>query len=44
VVGAGADIRSCRLHGSLVGDHAVLHGVQGSVNVGDFCEVRVASA
>lgn len=40
IVGAGARLTNCRLHGSLVGDRAKLDGVAGVANVGDDSEVR----
>lgn len=39
IVGAGTTIEGCDLHDSLVGDHAVLRGVRGSVSVGDHSEI-----
>ena len=40
IVGAHARIEHATLAGSLVGDHAVVTGVKGTVNVGDHSEVR----
>lgn len=40
IVGEGVAIEDCDLHDSLVGDHATLRGVRGSVNVGDHSEIR----
>lgn len=44
VIGAGAEIRHCRLTDSLVGDRAVIRGLSGSLNVGDFCEIQGTEA
>jgi len=40
IVGEGSTIRDCDLHDSLVGDHVLLEGISGSVNVGDHSEIR----
>ncbi len=42
VVGAGAEIRDCRLRESLIGERAVVNGLIGSVNIGDWCEIATA--
>ena len=39
IIGANASIEDCELHDSIVGDHATVRGVSGSVNVGDHSEV-----
>ena len=41
VIGEKADIANSSLHSSFIGDATVVHGVQGSVNVGDQSEVRI---
>ena len=43
VVGSGTTISHCRLAMSLIGDHAVVEGVDGSASVGDYAEVRGAT-
>ncbi len=40
IVGASTVIEDCDLWDSLVGDHVVLKGVRGSVNIGDHSEVH----
>jgi glucose-1-phosphate thymidylyltransferase len=42
IIGDKARISASRLAGSLVGDEAVLSGVNGTVSVGDHADVRVA--
>ncbi|MGH7539562.1 MAG: sugar phosphate nucleotidyltransferase, partial [Gemmatimonadota bacterium] len=39
IVGEHTEIESCDLHASIVGDHARLRGVRGSVSVGDHSVV-----
>ncbi|MFO7610585.1 MAG: sugar phosphate nucleotidyltransferase [Candidatus Krumholzibacteriia bacterium] len=39
VIGEHSRLEDCRLAGSLVGDHCVLRGASGSVNVGDYSEI-----
>ncbi len=39
VIGAGTRLHHCHLHDSLVGESCKLHGVDGTVNVGDFTEI-----
>ena len=39
VVGAGSSLDGCDLHDSLVGNEVMLHGVKGTVNVGDHSTV-----
>jgi len=39
IVGAGVVLEDCELSSSLVGDHARLHGLRGSVSLGDHAEV-----
>jgi glucose-1-phosphate thymidylyltransferase len=41
VIGAGSVLRRCRLEASLVGEQCRLEGIEGTVNVGDFCELTV---
>jgi len=41
IVGAQSRLTRCRLHDAIVGDHVTLHGVRGSVTVGDHSEVRL---
>ena len=43
LVGEDAVVADCRLERSLVGDHAVLRGIEGRVNVGDHGEVSARS-
>ncbi|MEP6778354.1 MAG: nucleotidyltransferase, partial [Gemmatimonadaceae bacterium] len=40
VIGENANIENSKLHDSFIGDGAVVHGVNGAVNVGDQSEVR----
>ena len=40
VIGDKANIQHARLHDSFIGDATVIHGVSGSMNVGDQSEVR----
>lgn len=40
IVGAGSEIVGCDLSQSLVGDHAEVRGVRGTVSLGDHSEVR----
>ena len=40
VIGANAQVLNSKLKSSLVGDHAVLDGVEGQANVGDHAEIR----
>jgi glucose-1-phosphate thymidylyltransferase len=44
IVGANARIVQSTLRNSLVGDDAVLEGIEGEVTVGDHSEVRVSRA
>ena len=44
VIGANAQVLNSKLKSSLVGDHAVLDGVEGQANVGDHSEVRAGRA
>lgn len=39
VIGARSVLRNSRLHSSLVGEHCRVEGVEGAVNIGDFCEL-----
>ncbi len=39
VIGAGSVLRHCRLDESLIGEHCHLDGIEGSLNVGDHCEL-----
>jgi glucose-1-phosphate thymidylyltransferase len=41
VIGAESVLRNCRLAGSLIGEHCCVEGVEGAVNIGDFCELSV---
>jgi glucose-1-phosphate thymidylyltransferase len=43
IVGEGADLKDCRLRDSLVGEHCRLRGVDGSINVGDYGELRIGT-
>lgn len=43
VVGAGARVSGCRLRESLVGEFAVVTGIDGVVNVGDYSEVTAVT-
>ena len=40
IIGSCVTITGCALSTSMIGDHAVIEGVTGSVSVGDHCEVR----
>ncbi|MFO7586914.1 MAG: sugar phosphate nucleotidyltransferase [Gemmatimonadota bacterium] len=42
IVGAGTVLEDCDLVSSLVGDHATLRGLRGSVSLGDHAEVDAA--
>ena len=44
IVGEQAKIERCELHDSLVGDHVILRGVRGSVDIGDHSIVEVEPA
>ena len=44
VIGANAQVLNSKLTSSLVGDHAVLDGVEGQANVGDHSEIRAGRA
>lgn len=44
IVGAGSRVIGCRLRDSLIGESAVVRGVTGEVNVGDFCEIENSTA
>jgi glucose-1-phosphate thymidylyltransferase len=39
VIGAGSVLRHCRLDESLVGEQCNLEGIEGSINIGDHCEM-----
>ena len=43
IVGADATIEDSELHQSLIGNHAVVQGVRGRLNLGDYAEVRGGS-
>ncbi len=40
VIGARSHLTDCRLRASLVGEHCVVQGLRGEVNLGDHCEVK----
>ena len=42
VVGEGCRLEDCRLTASLIGDHCVLQGVDGAVNLGDHSEISAS--
>ncbi len=42
VIGDRCEIVDATLHQSLLGDHVLVHGVKGSLNVGDNSEIRCA--
>ncbi len=42
IVGARVTIRNADLHGSLIGDNALIEGVHGRVSIGDHAEIRSA--
>jgi glucose-1-phosphate thymidylyltransferase len=41
VIGADTHLRDCRLAESLVGDHCVVRGARGRINLGDFGEFEL---
>lgn len=41
VIGDFSRLENCRLTGSLVGEHCQISGIDGTVNVGDFAELRL---
>ncbi|MBD3221338.1 NTP transferase domain-containing protein [bacterium] len=41
VIGAGSELRNCRLQASLVGEHCRLVGVAGTIDIGDHCELSL---
>ena len=41
VIGAKCILRNCRLEDSLVGEHCRVEGLEGSINIGDFCDLSV---
>ncbi len=41
VIGSDAEVKDCRLSRSLIGDHALVEGVSGQVNISDHSEVVV---
>jgi len=43
VIGAESRLTGCRLDRSLVGEQCEVQGVSGEINVGDFCEISVAT-
>jgi ADP-glucose pyrophosphorylase len=43
IIGTGAQVRKSKITHSLVGDDAVLEGVNGVVTVGDNSEVRISA-
>jgi glucose-1-phosphate thymidylyltransferase len=40
VIGSRSYLTDCRLRASLVGEHCVVQGLSGEVNLGDYCEVK----
>jgi glucose-1-phosphate thymidylyltransferase len=40
VIGARSSLTDCRLRASLVGEHCVVQGLCGEVNLGDHCEAK----
>jgi glucose-1-phosphate thymidylyltransferase len=42
IIGSGCSLTGCTISSSMIGDSAVVEGVQGNVSVGDHAEVRAA--
>jgi glucose-1-phosphate thymidylyltransferase len=40
VIGTGSHLTDCHLQASLVGEHCVVQGLSGEVNLGDYCEAK----
>jgi glucose-1-phosphate thymidylyltransferase len=43
IIGTGSRLEGCQIHDSLVGDHVILRGVRGTVDVGDHSVVEVGN-
>jgi glucose-1-phosphate thymidylyltransferase len=43
IVGASCTIENARLHGSMIGDHAIVRGLNGIVSLGDHADVETVA-